>query len=90
MNFSDFLEKEQKGVLKTNNSLHISNPPVNDVEQVIHIKNTDDVDVDNGEINIEKEMAELAKTTLNFKFASKSARGYYRKLQNVIKGGGMI
>lgn len=39
-------------------------------------------------VNIEEEMAEMAKNTINFKFASKRASSYYKNLQNVIKSGG--
>ena len=39
-------------------------------------------------VNIEREMSELAENTLRFKFASKKVGEYYRSMQNVIKGGG--
>ena len=39
-------------------------------------------------VTIEEEMAEMAKNTINFKFAAKRASGYYKNLQSVIKSGG--
>jgi hypothetical protein len=41
-------------------------------------------------VNIEKEMSELAENTLRYKFASRKVGDYYRTLQKVIKGGGQI
>lgn len=41
-------------------------------------------------VNIEREMSELAENTLRFRFASKKINSYYRTLQEVIKGGGKV
>ncbi|RMD51269.1 MAG: flagellar basal body rod protein FlgB [Ignavibacteria bacterium] len=90
VDFMQFLEQEKANVLASNNPKHIQLPSVDEVNPIIHISSTDEFDIDNGEINIENEMAELAKVTLNFKFASKSINNYYKKLQSVIKGGGTI
>jgi flagellar basal-body rod protein FlgB len=38
-------------------------------------------------VDIDKEMSQLAENTLLFKFASRKIGDYYRGLQNVIKGG---
>jgi flagellar basal-body rod protein FlgB len=38
-------------------------------------------------VDINKEMADLAKNTIMFKFASNKISGYYKTLQNVIRGG---
>ena len=38
-------------------------------------------------VDINREMADLAENTVLFKFGSKKLNGYYRTLQNVIKGG---
>jgi flagellar basal-body rod protein FlgB len=39
-------------------------------------------------VNIEREMSELAENTLRFRFASKRVGDYYKTIQNVIKSGG--
>ena len=39
-------------------------------------------------VTIEDEMAELAKNTINFKFASKRISSHYKNLQSVIKSRG--
>ncbi len=41
-------------------------------------------------VDIEKEMSDLAENTLLFKFASKKIGDYYKGIQNVIKGGGRV
>ena len=38
-------------------------------------------------VDINKEMADLAKNSLMFKFASKKINGYYKTIQGVIRGG---
>ncbi len=38
-------------------------------------------------VNIDKEMADLAENTIMYKFAAKKLQSYFRTLQDVIKGG---
>lgn len=38
-------------------------------------------------VDVNKEMADLAENQIMFKFAAKKLNAYYRNLQNVIKGG---
>lgn len=38
-------------------------------------------------VDINKEMADLAENTILFRFGAKKITGYYRTLQNVIRGG---
>jgi len=40
-------------------------------------------------VDIDKEMADLASNGIKFKLAAKRTNSYYRSLQNVIKGGGI-
>ena len=41
-------------------------------------------------VDIDKEMSELAANSIQFRFASRKIGDYYRGLQNVIKGGGKL
>ncbi len=41
-------------------------------------------------VDIDKEMSELAANSIQFRFASRKIGDYYRNLQNVIKGGGKL
>ncbi len=38
-------------------------------------------------VDIDKEMADLAENYFNFKFATNKISNYYKTIQNVIKGG---
>ena len=38
-------------------------------------------------VNINQEMADMAKNSIMFKFGAKKINGYYQTLQNVIRGG---
>jgi len=38
-------------------------------------------------VDVDKEMAEMAKNSIMFKFASRKMNSYYKTLQSVIKGG---
>ncbi len=75
--------------LKTTNSKHLS---ANQIElpnnaQVNIIKDDSPGNLDGNNVDIDKEMAEMARNTMMFKFASRKIHGYYATLQNVIKGG---
>lgn len=52
------------------------------------VNQNDPVIVEDKNVTIEEEMAELAKNTINFKFASKRVSSYYKNLQSVIKSRG--
>lgn len=91
--FKDVLNESSNSLLKASNNKHILSMQdqtsgsgkfeyVNDesTEMVSGINN----------VNIEREMSELAENTLRFKFASKKVSSYYRTMQNVIKGGGRL
>lgn len=89
--FKDFLENDANASIKITSSKHIT---MNEIERpadnkinVINDKNA----VSNSGINnvdIDKEMAEMAENTIMFKFAARKLNAYYRNMQKVIKGGG--
>lgn len=90
VNFDDILNKNMNSLLKTTNQKHMTigidqaaGP------QVVHSSSDSDIyDKQMGNnVDIEKEMAELARNTLNYKFATKKIGSYYRTLQSVIRGG---
>jgi len=87
--FADMFQSEMNSKMKTSESKHIK---VTDSAQV-GVKNEIYLDKDkepNGGINnvdIETEMAELAETAINFKFASKKIARQFQELREVIKGG---
>jgi len=87
ISFQEYLEKEEIGQLKTTEPQHFKQAFI-DTAKLPNMIEQDSYDADDGEINIEKEMANLAKTTLKFEFASKQLGDYFKKLHTVIKGGG--
>ena len=76
VSFEDILSENVNNRLQADNPKHI----VND------LKTEGTSEVNN--VNLEKEMSELAKNTLNYRFAAKKIGNYYKDLQSAIRGGG--
>lgn len=88
--FKDILNQNVNSLLKTDNEKHIGSLNINssDTDKYEHVyddSNENDSGVNN--VNIEKEMSDLAENALRFKFASKKIGDYYKNIQDVIKGG---
>ena len=81
--FKDLLNDNMK-FLKATDPKHFSE--VN-FESQNSIKIDDSKDMASGVNNVNEEMAELAKNTIQFKLTSKKIGDYYKTLQTVIKGG---
>ena len=88
--FKDFLDNNiNSSVIKTN-SKHIS---MNSIERPnesnIQIINDENAASNSGinNVDIDKEMAEMAENSIVFKVAARKLNGYYRTMQKVIKGG---
>ncbi len=89
--FKDMLDENVNSFIKTSNERHLSTLRINDSNdsKFEHIyDNSNDMDSGVNNVNIEREMSELAENTLRFKFASREVGMYYKNIQNVIKGGG--
>jgi len=90
VSFKSLLKENSDAILKTTNSKHL--PAINSTQdnnpdfEIIYDESSENVSGINN-VNIEKEMSELAENTLRFKFASKKVGDYYKTLQNVIRGG---
>jgi len=76
---------ENLASLKTTNPKHIGQNTFESENSVITDNSKDMVSGINN-VNIDEEMAELAKNSIQFKFASLKISGYFRTLQSVIKG----
>lgn len=91
--FKDVLNETSNSLMKVSNSKHITsmqNPTAgNGKFEYVNDESTEMVSGINN-VNIEREMSELAENTLRFKFASKKLGDSYRSMQNVIKGGGRL
>ena len=76
--------------MKTTNAKHLKLPQVTQTSfEISKDKSLDNVSGVNN-VDIDKEMSELAANSIQFRFASRKIGDYYRNLQNVIKGGGKL
>lgn len=93
VSFKSLLKENSDTILKTTNSKHL--PSINSTQdenpdfEIVYDESSENISGINN-VNIEKEMSELAENTLRFKFASKKVGEYYKTLQTVIRGGGKI
>ncbi|QQS35471.1 MAG: flagellar basal body rod protein FlgB [Ignavibacteriales bacterium] len=85
--FKDILNENMNPQIKLTNPKHFEGiTPVSSPE-IIDDNNKDMVSGINN-VDIEKEMTDLAQNSINFKFASRKISDHFKGLQNVIKGGG--
>ena len=78
---------ENLAVLKTTEPEHIPSCPDTGGPSISKDNSTDMVSGVNN-VNIDEEMAELAKNTIQFKFASQKIGDHFKILQSVISSGG--
>jgi flagellar basal-body rod protein FlgB len=85
--FKDLLSDNINSLLKTSNEKHIGglNSDSSNRSQFELTENqSNEMDSGINNVNIEKEMSDLAENTLRFKFASKKVSEYYKVIQNVL------
>jgi len=87
--FKDVMNNSLKNTLRTTEQQHFKinanfNQDNNKFQVVVDKNNNFDSGINN--VNIDKEMSELAETNLMYKFASKQLGDYFRNIQNVIRG----
>jgi len=89
VSFSDLFDDNLKNNLKIEKSRHIqiSNADQlgSDIELLNDSKTEGTSEVNN--VNLEKEMAELAKNTLDYRFAVRKISSHFKEIQSAIKGG---
>lgn len=76
--FKDLLDKGMKNISENNNSGSEFNVNVDEKSAVI--SNGNNVDVN-------REMSDMAQNSIMFKFAAKKLNAYYQAMQTVIRGG---
>ncbi len=90
VSFEDILSENVNNRLQADNPKHINIEPAktfgSEIDVVNDLKTEGTSEVNN--VNLEKEMSELAKNTLNYRFAAKKIGSYYKDLQSAIRGGG--
>ena len=88
VDFKSILSDNMIGQMKATNPKHLKLPGFNQPQfEISKDKSLDNVSGVNN-VDIDKEMSELAANSIQFRFASRKIGDYYRGLQNVIKGGG--
>jgi flagellar basal-body rod protein FlgB len=79
---------DKMGEMKSTNSKHLklnqNNKPEFEISKDKSLENVSGIN----NVDIDREMSELAANSIQFRFASRKIGDYYRGLQNVIKGGG--
>ena len=89
VNFNEMLVDNMNSQLETDNPRHIKITSLDGIEDVSKVVNDNDsigTGVENN-VNLEKEMADLAKNTLDFRFSTKRLSEYFKLIQNAINGG---
>ena len=85
--FKDVLNENMSSILKTSDDRHIGvneSGNIPDYQVVTDPSNNDNSGVNN--VDIDKEMSDLAVNNLNFQFATKKIGDYFKNIQMVIKG----
>ena len=89
MDFSNLLNREIKANmgLKTTRTKHIDAENINDMQAFIGVDNsTDSLRTDENNVNIDTEMADMAKNLIYYNVLSQKASGEISKLESVIRG----
>ena len=76
--FKDLLDKGMMNISKNSNSGSEFNVIVDEDSAVIS---------DGNNVDVNKEMSDMAQNSIMFKFAAKKLNSYYQSLQGVIRGG---
>ncbi len=87
--FNDLFNEQVNANLKVTEAKHLSGNSetgTNDPEYVVVKDNSPELDSGTNNVNLEKEMADLAENSLMYKFAAKKLSSYFKTLQSVIKG----
>ncbi len=92
VSFDELLSLNVNNQLKTDNPKHISIAPIGEsglgIDEINDTKTEGTSEVNN--VNLEKEMSELAKNTMDFRFAARKLGNYFKEMQSAIKGGSAV
>lgn len=88
--FEDVLNVNSSSKMTATNSKHFNGSEMRPSDQPDYTisQDTDSESVDSGKnnVDIDREMAEMAQNQMLFKFASQKLKSHYNSLQSVIKG----
>jgi len=86
--FKDVFTSQLNSNLKSTEKRHINSNPESFPGSNIEIVRDTSEDMISGinNVDVEREMADLAENTIQFKFAARKIGDYYKNLQKIIKG----
>jgi len=87
VDFKDIFQENCSGLLKVSDEKHFG--AGNSMgENCYNVNQDNDPNIASGinNVDIDKEMSELAENSIQFKFAARKIGEYYKNIQNVIKG----
>ena len=87
--FSKIFKENVDSMLKTTNPKHMALQGLTGPQFEITEDNSNDNVSGVNNVDIDKEMSELAANSIQFRFASRKIGDYFKTLQTVIKGGGI-
>jgi len=88
--FKDLLNQNSNEVLRKTDSKHICLNGINSSDRPLFeiIKDPEESSISGiNNVDIDKEMSELAETTLIYRFTTRKIGDYFKSIQGVIKGG---
>lgn len=88
VSFENILENEKSTIALKDNPKFMELPSAKSHPFKIDVDNNKDAVSGINNVDIEREMAELAENTIKFKFTSKKISNYYSSIRSAIKGGG--
>jgi len=90
LQFKEILSDAKSSNLRTSNEKHFDTINSSSAESEYQLTYDSDEEKLSGHnnVDIDKEMAEMAENTIRFKFAARKMSDYFKSIQNVIKGGG--
>ena len=89
VSFKNILAENMQSAIKSTNTRHLqadANATKSDKFEISVERSEDNISGVNN-VDIDREMAELAENSLRFKFASRKLGKYYKNIQDVIKSG---
>jgi len=86
--FNDLFNEQMNANLKVTETKHFNDIKNTNPESAYVVVKDDSTELNSGinNVNVEKEMADLAENSLMYKFAAKRLSSYFKTLQSVIKG----
>ena len=90
VSFDECMNEGMNTAMKSTSGLHLGGSPTGETKDInITVKKDETMTYNSGinNVNIDKEMSDMAENQIMFKFASRKINSYFKTMQEVIKGG---